>query len=104
MAIMMALGAKKSSVISCYATPTFLMIGLSALLSLPLAVGFIFLLNQGFERLFGLHSLLRLGEAGIDSRLWLSLGLMVMAFLIVSFLALAMAFRKLSLSKEMRDE
>ena len=104
MAIMMALGAKKSSVISCYATPTFLMIGLSALLSLPLAVGFIFLLNQGFERLFGLHSLLRLGEAGIDSRLWLSLGLLVMAFLIVSFLALAMAFRKLSLSKEMHDE
>ena len=104
MAIMMALGAKKVPVIGCFAIPNFLMIGVAAILSVPLAIGLIKGLNFGFQSFFGLHSLLRLGSGGIYSLIWVALGSVVLIFFLVSFVSLALAFRKLNLSKEMRDE
>lgn len=104
MAIMMALGAKKVPVIGCFAIPNFLMIGVAAILSVPLAIGLIKGLNFGFQSFFGLHSLLRLGSGGIDSLIWVALGSVVLIFFLVTFVSLALAFRKLNLSKEMRDE
>ena len=104
MAIMMALGAKKSSVINCFTLPSFLSIGLSACLSIPLAFMATAALNFLLKDLFGLRRLLRLGQNGIDMGLFLGLIGLLLLFFLISFLAMSAAFRHLSLTKEMRDE